>query len=55
MYPENEPAMKTNDTVLIDLPGELYTIESHDKISDNCKCPLATLQAAQNQKQTKQT
>ena len=52
MYAENEPAMKRNDTVLNDLPGQLYTIEANDKIPDNCKYPLALIQAAQNQKQT---
>ena len=40
------------DNVQNDLPGELYTIEAHDKIQDNCKHLLATIQAAQNQKQT---
>ena len=52
MYAENKPAMKRNDAVLNDLPGELYTIEAHDKIPDNYKYPLATIQAAQNRKQT---
>ena len=50
MYAESEPAIKRNDVVLNDLPDEVYTIEAHDKISDNCKFPLATIQAAQNQK-----
>ena len=48
MYAENEPAMKRNDVVLNDLPGELYTIDSDDKIPDNCKYLLATIQAAQD-------
>ena len=52
MYEEDEPAIKRNDAVLNDLPGELYTIESDDKILDNCKYPLATTQVAHNQKQT---
>ena len=52
MYAENEPAMKRNDAVLKDLSGELYTIEADDKIPDNCRYALATIQAAQNQKQT---
>ena len=54
MYEEDEPAIKRNDAVLNDLPGELYTIESGDKIPDNCKYPLATTQVAHNQKQTTQ-
>ena len=52
MYAENEPAMKRNKAVLNELPGELYVIEVNDKIQDNCKYPLALIQAAQNQKQT---
>ena len=52
MYAENEPAMKRNDVALNDVPGELYTIEADDKIPDSCKYSLATIQAAQNQKQT---
>ena len=48
MYAENEPAMKRNDAVLNNLPGKLYPIEADDKILDNCKYPLATIQAAQN-------
>ena len=48
MYAENEPAMKRNDVVLNDLPGELYTIDSDDRIPVNCKYSLATIQAAQD-------
>ena len=51
IYAESEPAMKRNEAVLNELPGELYIIEANDKISDNCKFPLALIQAAQNQKQ----
>ena len=51
MYAENEPVKKRNDAVLKDLSGELYTIEADDKIPDNCRYPLATIQAAQNQNQ----
>ena len=32
MYAENEPVMKRNETVPIELPGERYTIEANDKI-----------------------
>ena len=51
IYAENEPPMKRNDAVINDLPGELYSIEADDKIPDNCRYPVATIQAAQNQKQ----
>ena len=51
IYTENEPAMKKNEAVLNELPGELYTIEANDKIPDNCKHTLALTQAAQNKKQ----
>ena len=52
MFAENKPAMKQNEAVLNDLPDELYTIEANDKIPGNCKYPLATIQAAQNQRKT---
>ena len=52
MYVENEPAMKRNQAVLNDLPGELYTIKANEKIPDNIKYPLVLIQAVQNQKQT---
>ena len=45
MYAENEPTVKRNEAVLNNLPGELYT-EADDKISDNCKYPLALIEAA---------
>ena len=37
MYAENEPAMKRNEAVLNDLPGQLYTIEANNKIQQNIK------------------
>ena len=46
MHGENEPAMKRDDAALNDLPGKLYTIEADDKVPDNCKYPLATIEAA---------
>ena len=52
MYGENDSAMKKDNAALNDLPGKLYTIEADDKIPDNCKYPLGTIQAAQNQKLT---
>ena len=50
MHAENEPLMKRYKAILNDLLDELYTIETNDKISDNCKYPLALIQSAQNQK-----
>ena len=47
MYAENEQAMKRNEAVLNELPGELYIIEANDKGPDNCKYPLPLIQAAQ--------
>ena len=44
MNTENERAMKRNCVVLNDLPGELYTIETDERITDNRKYPLATMQ-----------
>ena len=40
--------MKRNKTILNKLPGDLYLIEANDNISNNCKYPLALIQAAQN-------
>ena len=51
MYAEHEPAIGRNEVVLDNLPGEIYTREVGDKITDNCKYPLAMILAAQNQKQ----
>ena len=48
MYAEHEPAMKTNEAILNELPGEHYTIEANQEISDNCKYPLLLIQDAQN-------
>ena len=42
-----------NEAALDDLAGEFHIIEAINKIADNCKYPLTTIQAAQNQKQTK--
>ena len=52
IYAENEPSMKRNGAVLNDLLGEFYIIEADEKIPNNCKYPLAAIQAAQNQNQT---
>ena len=50
--PKNEPALERDETVPDDLPGAFYTIQANDIIPDNCKHPLTTIQATQNQKQT---
>ena len=52
MYAENETTLDKGEALLNDLPGELYTIKADDKVPDNCKYPLAIIEAAQNQKQT---
>ena len=52
MYAENASVVKTNEVVLNDLPGELYTKEANDIFPDNYKYPLVTIRAAQNQKQS---
>ena len=41
--------IKRCEAVLNDLPGDLYVIDANGKTPDNCKYPLATFQAAQNQ------
>ena len=44
MNTENERAMKRNYVLLNNFPGELYTIETDERITDNHKYPLATMQ-----------
>ena len=36
MNPENEPTVLRNQTVLSELPGEVYCIEVFDKIPNDC-------------------
>ena len=52
MYAENEPSIKKNEAALNELPGKRFITEANAKVPDNCKYPLALIQAAQNQKQT---
>ena len=51
MYVVNEPVMKKNEAVLNYLLGDLYTIETNDKIPDNYKDLATLIQATQNEKQ----
>ena len=51
MYAENESVIKRNEVVLNKLPGKHYTVETNDKIPDNCKYLLVLMQASQNGKQ----
>ena len=51
VYAENESAVKRNEVVLLDLPGESYTIKTNRKFTDCCKYSLAAIQAVQNQKE----
>ena len=51
IYAENEPTVKKNEAA-VNEPGELYTIGTAGNVPDDCKYPLALIQAAQNQKQT---
>ena len=44
MNTENEHVMKISYVVLNDLPGELYTIETDERCTDNRKYPMATMQ-----------
>ena len=52
MFKYNEPAITGNEVVLHNLPCELYRIVVNDKIPENCKYPLATIQDTRNQNQT---
>ena len=55
MYAQNEPTIKRNYVVLNELLSELYTIEANDKILDNYRYSLVTIEAAQNQNQPKKS
>ena len=46
------PSLRRNEVVKNDLPCDLYTSETKDKISDNCKYRLAAIQAIHNEEQT---
>ena len=35
LYAENEPAMKRNESVLNNLPGRLYTVQTNKRLPDN--------------------
>ena len=48
MYVENVPAVWRNEDVLSDLPTDFYALKANEKIPDNYKYPLATIQAAKN-------
>ena len=44
LFTEDELAIKRNEDVLNDLPGEPYKIEASYKIPENRKYPLVTIQ-----------
>ena len=44
--------MEKDEIVQNEFSGEIYIIETNDKLPDNRKYPFALIQAAQNQKQT---
>ena len=46
---ENYPTDALHDAIN-DLPGNRYVTEDDEKIPDNCKYPMATIEAAQNKK-----
>ena len=46
MSAEYQEAMKWNEAVLNDFPGDLYTIKANDKIPVNGKYHLALISAA---------
>ena len=53
MFKYNEPAITGNEVVLHNLPCELYRIVVNDKIPENCKYPLATIQDTRNHRFSK--
>ena len=50
IYAENETDLKRNEVALNDIPGDLYTVEVNEKIPDNWKYLLATIEAVRIRK-----
>ena len=45
IYAENETDLKRNEVALNDIPGDFYTVGVNEKIPDNWKNLLATIEA----------
>ena len=52
MYEESAPTVLRSESVLNNLPGEVYSIEADDISLDDFRYPFSVIQAAQDQRET---
>ena len=43
MYTESAPTVLRNQTVLNNLPDEVYSVEANEKTPDDCRYPLSVI------------
>lgn len=43
MYTESAPTVLRNQTVLNNLPDEVYSVEANEKTPDDCRYPLPVI------------
>lgn len=48
-YAENAPTVLRSQTALDTLPGEIYSIEANNKITNNCAYSFSAIEAVKNQ------
>ena len=46
MYAENAPTVLKSQTYLINLPGDVYSVEANGKIPDDCRYPFSVIQSS---------
>ena len=49
IYVENAPAVLRSQTALDNLPGEIYSIEANNKITNNCAYSFSAIEVVKNQ------
>lgn len=49
IYAENAPTVLRSQTALDTLPGEIYSIEANNKITNNCAYSFSAIEAVKNQ------
>ena len=49
IYSENAPTVLRSQTALDTLPGEIYSIEANNKITNNCAYSFSAIEAVKNQ------
>ena len=49
IYAENAPTVLRSQTALDNLPGEIYSIEANNKITNNCAYSFSAIEVVKNQ------